>query len=47
MRKQHHTYIQELHDNMDTPMPQEWLRKQVVWTSRQYPQQEWDLTGFK
>lgn len=27
-------------------MPQEKLRKQLVWTSRRYPQEEWDLIGF-
>jgi hypothetical protein len=45
-RKQHHTYIQELHDNTNIALPLERLHKQDVRTSRRYPQEEWDLTGF-
>jgi zona occludens toxin (predicted ATPase) len=45
-RKQHHTNIHELHDTTNTPKPQERLCKQVIWTSRRYPLEEWDLTGF-
>jgi hypothetical protein len=38
--------MQELDDNTNIEMPQERFRKLVVWASRRYQQEEWNLTNW-